>query len=223
MTPANHYQHILWDWNGTLLDDVDLCAGLLNRMLERHGLERIDREAYRRTLGFPIIEYYRALGFDFERTPFEELSRDFMAMYRRRWRECGLQPGAAAALAAISYSGIPQSILSATEIGLLREGVAHFGIEETFVRLAALDNPYADGKIEIGRMLLQDLRQNPGRVLLIGDTQHDRDVAAALGMDCWLVTCGHHSEAMLSGTGAPLLDSLKEVPARLAIGNPGRE
>ena len=28
---------ILWDWNGTLLDDVELCENALNRLLQRYG------------------------------------------------------------------------------------------------------------------------------------------------------------------------------------------
>jgi len=162
MSIERSYRHILWDWNGTLLNDVDLCSRLLNRLLDHHGLPRVSRDAYRRTLAFPIREYYRNLGFDFDRTPFEELGARFMDMYRREWRDCSLQPGAREALAAAAEEAIPQSILSATEIGLLREGVAHFGIGPSFVRLAALDNHYAAGKIELGRDLIRELERIAG-------------------------------------------------------------
>jgi len=215
MNETGDYQHILWDWNGTLLNDVELCAELLNVLLRRHGLPLVTLETYRETIGFPIEDYYLRLGFDFSRTPFEKLGDEFMTLYRARWRGCGLQPGVREALAALDDLGLPQSILSATQMGLLRDGVAHFGIDGRFRELAALDNLYAAGKLEIGRRLVERLSVPPDRVLLIGDTLHDHEVAAALGIDCWLLTCGHHSRSMLEPTGAPLLESISEASARL--------
>ena len=49
---------ILWDWNGTLLDDVALCNDALNRLLARYGYpQHYDREGYRAVFGFPVQEY----------------------------------------------------------------------------------------------------------------------------------------------------------------------
>ena len=74
---------ILWDWNGTLLDDVELCVDALNRLLEKHAYpQRYDRDQYRAIFGFPIEEYYVRAGFDFSRHSFamlaEELGQRFM-------------------------------------------------------------------------------------------------------------------------------------------------
>lgn len=45
---------ILWDWNGTLLDDVTLCVDALNRLLARYGYpQRYDHDQYRAIFGFP--------------------------------------------------------------------------------------------------------------------------------------------------------------------------
>ena len=50
---------ILWDWNGTLLDDVELCENALNRLLQRYGYpQRYDHEQYRAIFGFPVEDYY---------------------------------------------------------------------------------------------------------------------------------------------------------------------
>ena len=54
---------ILWDWNGTLLDDVELCVDALNRLLQSYGYpQRYDRNQYRAIFGFPIEEYYIRAG-----------------------------------------------------------------------------------------------------------------------------------------------------------------
>ena len=73
---------ILWDWNGTLLDDVALCVDALNRLLERHGYtQRYDLASYREIFGFPIVDYYRRAGFDFAKDSFEDLAESYMADY----------------------------------------------------------------------------------------------------------------------------------------------
>ena len=61
---------IFWDWNGTLMDDVDFTHGCLNWMLESHGYpQRYDLAQYRELFRFPIEDYYRLAGFDFPGTP----------------------------------------------------------------------------------------------------------------------------------------------------------
>ena len=73
---------IFWDWNGTLMDDVDFTHSCLNWMLETHGYpQRYDLAAYRELFGFPIEDYYRCAGFDFARHPYPELAARFMEHY----------------------------------------------------------------------------------------------------------------------------------------------
>ena len=73
---------IFWDWNGTLMDDVDFTHGCLNWMLESHGYpQRYDLAQYRELFRFPIEDYYRLAGFDFSRHPYPMLAEHFMAHY----------------------------------------------------------------------------------------------------------------------------------------------
>src|SRR5262249_46428492 len=86
--------HVIWDWNGTLLDDVDLCVEIVQGMLERHGLARIGLAEYQSVFRFPVREYYKDVGFDFAKTPFEAVSEDFMSTYLDRVLEARLFGGA---------------------------------------------------------------------------------------------------------------------------------
>lgn len=73
---------IFWDWNGTLMDDVDFTHSCLNWMLETHGYpQRYDLAAYREIFGFPIEEYYIRAGFNFAKHPYAELAERFMEYY----------------------------------------------------------------------------------------------------------------------------------------------
>ena len=59
---------VLWDWNGTLLDDVALCVDALNRLLRiYHYPQQYSLAQYREIFGFPIEDYYIRAGFDFSK------------------------------------------------------------------------------------------------------------------------------------------------------------
>jgi len=206
------YEHILWDWNGTLLDDVDLCIETINVLLENYNLPPISKDKYRRIVDFPIVNYYQRLGFNFKEKSFEEVGSEFMELYRAKWRNCRLQLDAEKVLDWIKGQNIPQSILSATEIHLLQQGVEHFKLRRYFQELTALNHQFATSKIELGKRLAEKLQIPPSRLLLIGDTLHDFKVSQVIGADCLLLSCGHHPPELLSSTGAPLLSALIEIP-----------
>ena len=111
---------VLWDWNGTLLDDVNLCVDALNRLLQQHGYpQRYDIPRYREIFGFPIRDYYVRAGFDFSRDPFDALAAGYMAMYIPESAACPLMPGALQALALLRGAGVRQTILSASPLPTL--------------------------------------------------------------------------------------------------------
>jgi phosphoglycolate phosphatase len=215
------YRHVIWDWNGTLLDDVELCIDIMNGLLRRRGLPTMDRTRYHAVFDFPVSAYYSRLGFDFSRDSFEQLSIEFIADYdARRW-ESRLYPPARAVLAGIQRAGVTQSILSAYRGETLRETVAHFGLVPFFIRLTGLDNIYAHSKTELGRAWVAELGLPAGDILLIGDTLHDLEVARELGVDCVLVATGHHpADRLRRATGGVLddLGGLRTVPGLPMLG-----
>lgn len=123
---------VIWDWNGTLLDDLQLCLRLLNELLEESGCpNRYDLEGYREIFGFPVVDYYRRAGLDLEKRSFESLAADYVARYDPASFSCSLCPGAADALAALKSAGVRQVILSASELTLLKAQTEHLGVEDT--------------------------------------------------------------------------------------------
>jgi phosphoglycolate phosphatase len=207
------YRHVIWDWNGTLLDDAWLCVEILNGLLHDAGLRPLTVDDYRADFSFPVLGFYERRGFDFQTHSFDEVSRRYIAEYNRRRYECALQPGTTAALARLRAAGIEQSMLSAYHEETLREAVAHYGLADFFTRLSGLDNIRADGKVARGQAHLRalELHEAPHTVLLIGDTAHDHEVAAAIGADCLLLHHGHMHAGRLGGRGAPLAGSLEEA------------
>ena len=88
-----NYKYILWDWNGTLLDDVTACLNSVNDMLDSRGLERIDIVRYREVIGVPIIKFYEKV-FDLEKYDYTEIIKDFNEGYIRHLDEAHISDGA---------------------------------------------------------------------------------------------------------------------------------
>lgn len=205
------YTHLIWDFNGTLYDDVDAGIESANDLLAAHALPTFScRETYRETFGFPIVDYYRRLGFDFSRTPYADLAVEWVAYYMERSRGAGVFDDVVKTLTRAKERGVSHWVLSATELGMLERQIESLGIHGWFDGLLGLDNIHAYSKAEIG---LQWRREHPdARVLLIGDTDHDAEVAAAMGVDCALVARGHQNRKKLESCQAiAVTDSLTEL------------
>lgn len=185
--------HIIWDWNGTLLNDVDLMVEVIGELLDEHKLPRIDRQKYCEVFGFPIKDYYRALGFDFDKVSFEKLSEKFIAGYRRGLPSTRLHEGTTDLLNSLHQLKVSQSILSAAEEVYLKEQLIHFGIDGYFEHIYGLRDHHAAGKVERGKELMRDAKIPASSTVLIGDTDHDLEVGRALGVDVLLMAHGHQS------------------------------
>jgi phosphoglycolate phosphatase len=215
MNVTNRYHHLIWDWNGTLFDDVQLCLDIMNGMLSKRGMPTVTREGYIQVFDFPVINYYRQLGYDFEQEPFEGISTEFITAYETQRAQCKLMPGTKATLEAIARLGLSQSVLSASKQDYLHQALREYGLAGYFSSAYGLDNHHAAGKQEAGLAFMAEQNLDPHKVLLVGDTTHDAQVAAAMGVDCWLIPNGHQDRGRLSAVGVPVIEDLTQVPAKL--------
>lgn len=205
------YKHIIWDWNGTLINDVWLVVEIMNKMLKKRNLPKIDSKKYREIFDFPVTKYYLKLGYDFSNESFEELTVEFISEYYQRFNKCKLFDEVEEVLKKIRDRGISQSILSASKEDVLIEKIKYYGIDKYFSRIIGLENHYAESKVERGKKWIAELNLNPQEVLLIGDTIHDYDVSKHIGCDCLLVANGHNSYERLAKPGVDVIGSLKEI------------
>ncbi len=209
---------VLWDWNGTLLDDLDFSIQCLNDLLAAHDYpQTYDKAQYQALFGFPIEDYYRRVGFDFDKHPFPELAERYINMYVPGSAACRTTTAARDALAAIHNAGIQQIILSASPTDLLTAQVAERDLAPYFDELVGLDDIYAKSKTTRGTAWMAQSGIDPATAVMIGDTDHDAQVAAAMGVRCILCTAGHQNRETLAATGATLIDSLAELPALIEI------
>ena len=205
------YSHIIWDWNGTLLNDVDWCIGRMNLMLERRNMTPLaDISEYHKVFCFPIIDYYKNVGFDFAVESFEMLAKEYIDLYHSKTDICvSLYDDAEYVLKTLHARKISQIILSASDQNNLLMQLSPFSVTQYFDEILGISDIYAGSKVEIGLSYLQ--RNNITSGVLIGDTIHDYEVAQAMGIDCILVAQGHQSKKQLMSCGVPVLDNLREA------------
>ncbi len=201
---------VIWDFNGTLLDDVDAGMDAVNELLCECGYSPIpSRETYQATFGFPIREYYARIGFDFEKHPYEVLAPQWVEKYLRYVKQAELFADVRTTLDALRLHGVRQFVLSATERQMLEGQLCNLDIRKYFEHIMGLDNIHAASKLSLAK---EWRSEHPSeRVLLIGDTDHDVETAHAIGVECVLVARGHQSKERLKGFGVPVFETLQAV------------
>ena len=208
------YTHILWDFNGTILNDVQACIESVNVLLVARGLDEIASvEEYRAIQEFPVINYYVKLGFDFEKESFDDVAVEWVKEYWSRFPDAQVYPEVLEIIERYRAQGVKQVLLSATELSMLQKQVKGMGIAHHFDEICGMDNIYAHGKISRGEKWRAD--HPDARVLFVGDTDHDLAVARAIGADCVLFAGGHQARARLEMNGCPVIDRFAELEAFL--------
>ncbi|MCQ2388995.1 MAG: HAD hydrolase-like protein [Kiritimatiellae bacterium] len=207
---------IIWDWNGTLLDDVDAVVAALNRMLVSRGAKPTDKTHYRARFGFPVRPFYAELGVDLAKWDWGDICTDFHSFVAAEPQRP--RPDAVAALERARALGFRQGVLSAHHEGMLDAALVRFGLRGYFDFVCGTDNLSGESKLDRGRALMARLRAETPRTSFacVGDTQHDAEVARDLGVECLLVSGGHQTDERLAATGFPVVPSLLAAVDALA-------
>ena len=187
-------------------------AGLdsTNDMLGERGLPLIEGlDEYRELFNFPIKEYYREIGFDFEKEPYEVLAPIWVDIYNERSKTSTLVDGVLETISHAREAGLLQVLFSATERDMLLRQLSELGVSDCFDEVIGLDNIHAESKLHLAKKWRES---NPeARILYVGDTVHDAENARILGADCLLFTGGHQSRRRLAKCGFPMIDNIREI------------
>jgi len=192
-----NYKNIIWDWNGTILNDLDVCLVTLNDMLRRRNIPEISKIKYTNLFRFPVVDFYKEIGFDLSNESFDEVSIDFVTTYNNNSADLELQPGVLAALQELNRAGVKQYILSALEQNSLEKLLKFYNISHYFESVSGSDNIYGNGKFGQGEKLVATSNIVTSESLMVGDTTHDAEIARMLGFSVVLYAGGHNSKQRL--------------------------
>jgi phosphoglycolate phosphatase-like HAD superfamily hydrolase len=200
-------KHLVWDWNGTLLDDLHLVVSSTNTAFTSVGARNVDADEHRRTFRRPVAEFYaEMLGRAVDADEFGRLDRIFHDAYRLGLTDISL---AADAMAAIKSWPGSQSLLSMWFHSELVPAVETYGLAGLFARIDGVRTEVG-GDLKAGHLArhLTELGIDGTQVVMIGDSLDDAYAAESVGGSAVLYTGGFTDPDRLRGSGYPVADTL---------------
>lgn len=204
--------HIVWDWNGTLLDDLEIVVESVNVGLASHDMPGIDPDIYREHFTRPVRSFYDGL---FGRSVTDDEWKSLNELYHREYgvraRTAPLTLDSEIALSRVRDLGWTQSLLSMSANDFLNDMVDHHDLGPWFVRVDGVAWPDGGHKATHLRSHLDSMGVEGGRAVVIGDTPDDAVAATETGSGAVLYDGGSHRLDLLLAHGAPVASTLVEA------------
>lgn len=204
-------KYVIFDFNGTIIDDVDVCIKAENHTIEHFKLDRkpLTKDEYLRLFTFPVKDYYQRVGFDWNVYSYEEVGKYWFDWYCKLKPEYKLHDGVLELLKENKRRGIKNIVLSASSLVELQKQLEELEIAQYFDDVLGIDNIYAGSKVDIGLKWIADKKKED--CIMIGDTLHDLQVAEKMGVDCILVCNGHQAKELLLEKTDKVVDDIRKV------------
>lgn len=199
MAPRSKKIIVVWDWNGTLVDDAAIFVSIMNSFLQKNSLKKINLKEYKNHFCFPVENYYKKLGFKLTNKEFQALSSSFIDLYKSKMFLPSLKRGLLPIIKYLFKRDCVQLVVSAQEQGLLLSSVKYYGLDSFFDGVFGLHNNYAKSKVSVAKKHVEPMIDSNTKVLFIGDTVHDCEVASSVGAQCCLVSWGHYADVRFLG------------------------
>ncbi|MDD3739514.1 MAG: HAD family hydrolase [Lentimicrobiaceae bacterium] len=206
---------IIWDWNGTLLDDIEISIMCINKMLQKRNLPLLTIDEYRRIFTFPVKDYYEIAGFDFEKEDWAAVADEFIESYYKEAYSCELHKHVVEVLEFFKNNNHRQVIISAMQNQALNAMVKDYGISEYFDEVLGIQDHYANSKQQIVENFIKRVGEG-SNIIFIGDTLHDAEIAKSLNLDAILFSKGHQSYERLHASGFRIINGLEELKGAIS-------
>lgn len=204
------YDCIVWDWNGTLIDDVFVALNAVNDMLIKRQKPTITIEQYYEYFDTPISKFYSRIFTENEIT-FNTIANEFAYGYKKHLQKKPIFTGAPELLSQIKQSGCKQLIISSSNQKKVEDDIRCFELFQYFDAISGADNHFAQSKVQRANRVIEQLYLSDKNILVIGDTLHDYQMAQSLKADCVLSSCGHQGKEDLLSAGVPVIDDFLEL------------
>ena len=193
------YKFIVWDYNGTIIDDAWVAVAAENIVLKAHGNE-INMDFYLRECEMPIRNFYDKI-YDFSVCDFRQVADAFLENYDRISAEAKPFPEVCEAIRRFERLGLHQGVISGFETGRLTSSLEKFGLDGFFDFMSGADDVDCGSKSERAAAIVKKYGYDPKETLFIGDMYHDFETASRVGADCVLIAKGHQGAEVLKSYG----------------------
>ena len=206
----SRFDCVIWDWNGTLIDDARVGCEAVNDMMDELCRPRIEMSDYYHYMRDGMEHYYDYLFYPDE-APFDKLVVMFSKYYDIRIKNAALHDGAKEVLSALSDMGIVQAIVSSSHKDKVRRDAAAFGIDRYFDEILGADDLLIGSKTERAGQYLERKGIAPERTLVVGDMTHDKDTAVGIGADYVVIPNGHQTKELLISKSIKTVSDIKDI------------
>lgn len=205
--------HIIWDWNGTLLNDFHVSLSATNQALIGIGCLPLTSDEYRSNYSVPVHDfYYNVLGRTPTRKEWSKIGQIFNNIYKPEVLNALLADEGMELLKSRKH----QSICSLMEHNLLIRMLKNLKISHLFLDVHGRIDPLSkEGKHKHLEQHVHNLLNKHSvtreEIVVIGDTEDDANSAYSLGIPAILYSGGTYSYERLVNTGNPVAKTLKEA------------
>ena len=204
-------KYVIFDFNGTILDDTDVCLKAENEAIAKYLPSRapLTRDEYLQVFTFPVKSYYEKIGFTFDEHSYEEIGDFWFKRYCELKDEYAVYEGVIDILESNHKKGFHNILLSVSKKEEMLKQLDELGIAAYFDEVLGIDHIYATSKIEIAKDWIKD--KDPQECIMIGDTLHDLECARAMKVECILVANGHQAKNVLLKEYDRVVDDIREI------------
>lgn len=209
------YKYIVWDYNGTIINDAGLAVDAENMVLQSYGLSPISLEYYLKECEMPLINFYRKI-FDLSKYDYKEIAKRFIENYDKLFYTADIFPEVRDMIEMLSNNGLIQGVISGFETERLVGSLKKFELDGYFKFISGADNIHAGDKSERAAKVIEKNGFEPSETLFIGDMYHDYETACKVGADCVLIAKGHQGVDVLRSYGIKVLDNASQLSSFLS-------
>lgn len=203
-------KYVIFDFNGTIVDDIDVSIKAVNHTIEKYlTREPLDLKEYKNIFTFPVKHYYEKVGFDFNVLDWFEVGQYWMDYYQANKDQTKVYDGVVELLKENHKKGYKNIILSASKQDLLEQQLKELGIYDYFDEILGINDIYATSKMPIALNFMRG--KNPDDCIYLGDTKHDAQVAKEMGVKCILIASGHESKERLLRYNVDVVDTIGDI------------
>lgn len=214
--PNTAYQTILFDLDGTLVDQFRAIYDAYAHTMEQMNLPPVTYQTVRSAVGGSITITFGKL------VPADKVDQA-VAIFREKFgqiwdSQIDVLPGVVPLLQALTESGHQLAVFTNKDGHLARKVVEKAGLADYFAAVfGTLDTPWKKPEREFTEHVLTQLGASPAQTCMIGDSPYDAAAAASGHLDCFTVATGSHTIAQLAEEcpNAPAFPSMAELAAKV--------
>lgn len=219
MSRANgNLELIVFDWDGTICDSLGHIVASLRYAISRMDMPERDEDTLRGIIGLGLLEAMQRLFPGISKKEMEELAIHYREYYLASTSEnTSLFPGVRETLDKLHTSGLTLAVATGKSRRGLDRALEESGISDFFHFSRCADETFSKPHPQMLEEIMALSAVDPDNVLMIGDSEHDMEMASNAGVRAAAVSYGaQDGEYLLKFNPVVCFHSLSDLPGWLA-------